>query len=262
MIKSISIDFARPESAVAELLSGWNEIALKVFVLQPAVRPRTEESVQYMYGSILDKIGTPCAFAEDVALGAREQQRTGEIWMDVRYDPNIKDAYRHSANAQPLHTDGSYVEEYPNSTIMVCEANAIDGGETTFIDGSDLVEVLDAEAPELLSLLKSTIVPHARSGDRRDLPIVNISHGHIFLNWNYYCVDTNASPEVMKLRELFHRFLLESPSIGRRTQAVKLSRGDAVIWKDQEILHGRNAFHATKVGDRFLRKCALDVGVW
>src|SRR3546814_11115164 len=81
----------------------------------------------------------PVAGVEDEILGSRDQQRTGEIWMEVRYDPQHPDAYRHSANAQPLHTDGSYIPSFPNATLMACVANAGAGGETTFIDADDLV---------------------------------------------------------------------------------------------------------------------------
>ena len=48
--------------------------------------------------------------------------------MDVRYDSNIKDAYRHSSNPQPLHTDGSYNPDFPNATLMCCISNSASGG--------------------------------------------------------------------------------------------------------------------------------------
>jgi len=43
---------------------------------------------------------------------------------------------------------------------------------------------------------------------------------------------------------------------------IKLAPGDAVVWKDERLLHGRNAFQADKMGERFLWKCAVDVGVF
>ena len=93
--------------------------------------------------------------------------------MEVRYDPKHPDAYRHSANAQPLHTDGSYIPEFPNATLMACVANSGTGGETTFIDGEDVVTALKAEAPELLVQLQGRMLPHARSGDRRDARVID-----------------------------------------------------------------------------------------
>ena len=37
---------------------------------------------------------------------------------------------------------------------------------------------------------------------------------------------------------------------------------NAVTWKDREVLHGRNAFVASAASERFLWKCAVDVGVF
>jgi alpha-ketoglutarate-dependent taurine dioxygenase len=49
--------------------------------------------------------------------------------------------------------------------------------------------------------------------------------------------------------------------IAEKTMAVKLNPGDAVTWKDRRVLHGRNGFQATRESERFLWKCAIDVGV-
>jgi hypothetical protein len=35
-----------------------------------------------------------------------------------------------------------------------------------------------------------------------------------------------------------------------------------VLWKDDELLHGRNGFKATQTSERFIWKCAFDVGVY
>ena len=37
-----------------------------------------------------------------------------------------------------------------------------------------------------------------------------------------------------------------------------MKKGDALVWKDNEVLHGRNGFVASKVSDRFIWKCAAD----
>lgn len=259
MLVTIPLDPEDVRPAVSELLARWREPARKLFVLKAESAP---PDILAFYDPLIAKLGTVCAFAEDVARGGRHEQRTGEVWMDVRFDPRIKDAYRHSANAQPLHTDGSYVSGYPNSTLMACETNAGDGGETTFIDADDLVSILEREAPDLLSELFAVVVPHVRSGDRRDLPILRRERDRIFVNWNYYCVDPNAPTGILDLRERFHGFLRESAGVRAKTIGVKLARGDAVVWKDEELLHGRNAFSADRPGERFLRKCAINVGVW
>lgn len=259
MLRAIPLDPNSPSQAIDALLNFWENADLKVFVLTATSQP---EDVGQFYDRLLPALGTPVPIAEDVRVGDRDHQRTGQIWMEVKYDPQFQNAYRHSSNAQPLHTDGSYVAAYPNATLMACEASAGAGGETTFLDGKRLIETLRAEAPQLLAELSSTILPHARSGDRRDLPAVRLDGDRVLLNWNYYCVDSHARREVVELSKRFQQFLQESAGVRQHTIAVKLARGDAVVWKDEEILHGRNAFHAEKAADRFLWKCAIDVGQW
>lgn len=241
-----------------EIIAAWQSYK----VLHIHISDLYPETVQPYYNQLLPKIGTPYALAEDVTVGDRYQQRTGKVWMEVRFDPQYPDAYRHSANAQPLHTDGSYIADFPNATLMCCVANATQGGETIFLDAEQLVQILEIEAPELLIKLKQTIIPHTRSGDSRNLPILRHQKDGWYVNWNYYCMDTNADPQTIALGESFQQFLLTNSSIKQALVPIKLQPGDAVIWKDDRLLHGRNNFSATLTGERYLWKCAVDVGVF
>jgi alpha-ketoglutarate-dependent taurine dioxygenase len=176
MLWEKSISPATAKSACAELVQAWQDDANKVFVL------RAEsgiENARDFYSEQFPNLGTPVALAEDVEVGDRDHQRTEEIWMQVRFDSRHPDAYRHSANAQPLHTDGSYIPSFPNATLMVCIANAASGGETTFIDGKDVVAALEAEDKPLLDALSSRTLAHARSGDQRDEKVFDIGHDGI-----------------------------------------------------------------------------------
>ena len=72
--------------------------------------------------------------------------------MEVRFDPQIKNAYRHSSSSQPLHTDGSYIKKYTNSTLMCCVKNNT-RNLTTFISGNDLFEILKKNNDLLKNIL-------------------------------------------------------------------------------------------------------------
>ncbi len=145
---------------------------------------------------------------------------------------------------------------------MCCVQNAGEGGETTFIDGEQLVLALETEAPDLLQRLQTVPVLHERSGDRRLQPIIQRQAAEVRLNWNYYCVSAGASTEALRLRQQFFEFLQSSPAVSRTTVGVKLATGDAVTWNDDAVLHGRNSFRASAESERFLWKCAVDVGVF
>jgi alpha-ketoglutarate-dependent taurine dioxygenase len=256
MLWETTLSSADPAPGFADLRDAWKAADNKVFVMRGNGIAQPKE----WYTDHFDQIGTPVPFAEDATAGDRDHQRSGEIWMEVRYDPTIPDAYRHSANPQPLHTDGSYIPDFPNATLMTCIANAGEGGETTFVHGDDVVAALRAEDPDLLQALTAGPMPHARSGDFRSDPVIDLSGDTVLLNWNYYCVDRDAPAEQKALADRFFDFLQSSPMIRAKTIEVKLSPGDAVTWKDREVLHGRNGFIATAASERFLWKCCIDVG--
>lgn len=256
MLWEADITASGPDAALAGLIDAWQAPGNKVFVL----RNSDAADPKQWYSDHFPAIGTPVPFAEDATVSDREQQRTGEVWMEVRFDPTIPDAYRHSAEAQPLHTDGSYIAEFPNATLMTCVANATEGGETTFIEACDVVDALRSENPDLLEALTAARLRHARSGDSRTEYVIDTGSDPVLVNWNYYCVAKDVSAEERETAERFFRFLSCSPTIAARTLAVKLDPGDAVTWKDRQVLHGRNGFVAHAASERFLWKCAIDIG--
>jgi alpha-ketoglutarate-dependent taurine dioxygenase len=259
VLRRVPLDPTDLAGSARRIVEAWRDSL--ILSIRPTA-PVAPEHVRDVYADLLPRMGTPHYLAEDARIESREAQRTGELWFEVRYDPTIKDSYRNSSNAQPLHTDGSYIAAFPNATLMCCVTNAAEGGETVFITAEDLFAALSTEDPALLAALETTNVPHARSGDRRSYPVIRREAGELRLNWNYYCVAADAPPEVQALRERLFAYLRDSPGVRRAITPLKLGPGDAVVWKDERLLHGRNAFEATSVGERFLWKCAVDVGVF
>lgn len=229
--------------------------------------PKPEADIRDFYWRMFERVGKPMAMAEDATVSDRDQQRTGDYWMEVRYDPAVPNAYRHSANAQPLHTDGSYttpesvkIERSDKAVgygFLGCVAMPATGGATTFIDAEDVIAVMRVEAPDLLVALESTDMPHTRSGDRKVAKAIDTTGVEPLVNWNYYCVDPQAGERVQELRERYFAFLQTSPGIERHTERVKLLPGDAVIWKDDYVLHGRDGFDPEGTSARFLWKTSL-----
>jgi alpha-ketoglutarate-dependent taurine dioxygenase len=256
MKETINFEVGNFQGSIERLKEAWSYPANKVFVLK-ADQPI--ENVQKFYEGIFEFLGAPCPIAEDVNLGSRDTQRSGKIWFEVRYDPKHPDAYRHSANAQPLHTDGSYIPDFPTSTLLACVANAGEGGETTFIDSKMLLSIMQREKPNLLDFLLNNKVKHTRSGDTRLDEIIRIEGDDVFVNYNYYCVDKTNNKEIIDAIEEFQDYLLKSPTIKEATIGVKLTPGDSVFWRDNYCLHGRNSFVANQESERFIWKCAIDI---
>lgn len=218
-----------------------------------------EEDMRAYFTDVFALAGEMKALGEDVRVGDRDSQRTGDYWCEVRYDPTFPDAYRHSSNAQPLHTDGSYVPEFPNAGFLGCVSMTPDGGGTIFLDGADLVRIFEQRRPDLLARIASQPVPHKRSGDFRELPVIRNLGAEPLLNWNYYCVDPECTDEIRQLREDLFEFLRDEPMIADALIEVKLAPGDAVLWKDDRVLHGRHGFNAERESERFLWKTCAEI---
>lgn len=257
MLRQLNVDRSATPDAIAKFVAeNWADSKV-IHVVRPY--EGSPDELRKFYNSVLEHAGTPVNIGEDATVGDRGHQRTGLRWMEIRYDPAIEDAYRHSANAQPLHTDGSYIPEFPDAALIYCQSSASNGGATVFLDSSDLLSILRSDDPDLLEALRSTIVPHARSGDRRVSHIVEGEGDNVRLHWNYYCVDQDADDAAKAVRQRFFNFLQTNEKIQQKLVAVMLKPGDCVFWKDYETLHGRNSFDPKVKSERFLWKSAVHI---
>jgi alpha-ketoglutarate-dependent taurine dioxygenase len=221
--------------------------------------PFEGEKLHTFYDEVTRNVGNCLELGETVGSIA-----VGERWTYVCYDPTIENAYRSSANAQPLHTDGAYQLESPDATCMYCISNTSIGGETVFIPGEQLIKILRDENPELLDLLCTTPVCFSRTfvngENKKERRIIEQDEqGNITLTWNYYRVDPDSSSEIKKMCESFHQYLQQNIMGTDKLMALHLEPGEAVLWLDEKLLHGRNSFVAHKYGDRNLAKTCLKI---
>lgn len=219
------------------------------------VLDRQPQDTRAYYDEVVELVGRPMEAGEDYVDG----QPTGSRWSEIRYNSSVPDdvAFRHSKNAQPLHTDASYVSSPPQVMWFYCENAAPSGGETIFVSGRELVDELGANQPALLTLLTAQEVTYEKAGDGRTRPIIEIARDQtVDLNFNYYCALGSQSREGLDLNEVFFHYLQEE--LPRELILdIGLRPGDAVAWWDHRVLHGRNAFEATRTGDRSIWKTGL-----
>ncbi len=256
MINVFKLKKSLDQETVDSIVNAWALDENKVFHLKSNI---SSDQVRSFYESVGKKIGKLHHLAEDVRHGDRDNQRTNEIWMEVRFDSKFPDAYRHSSNPQPFHTDGSYIRNYPNSTLMCCVANSEVGGETIFLKAKEIVKILETKDKKLLEFLLTNEILHERSGDSTNRKIIEMNNGHYKINFNYHCVSKKNSQISLDYVDQFFKFINTSKDVKEKTQAVKLNVGDAVFWKDSDVLHGRNGFVATKDSERFIWKCAIEI---
>ena len=219
--------------------------------------PFEGDVLHQFYDEVTQHVGQCLDLGETAA-----SMSVGERWTYVCYDPNIPDAYRSSANAQPLHTDGSYQIESPDATCMYCINNASQGGETVFITGEKLIDTLKTERPELFHQLCTIPVCFSRKfingeNSKTRRIIEKDAQGGIKLTWNYYRVDPESSLVVKQMCEAFHHYLQTYIMGSDKLQSLHLKPGEAVLWLDEKVLHGRNSFVASLFGDRNLAKTCI-----
>lgn len=215
-----------------------------------------QSDLRRYFDQFVEALGTPVDIAEDYATGGKP---TGERWSEICYRSDVPDdvAFRHSKNAQPLHTDESYVSSPAGIMLFYCDNAAPAGGETVFISGHRLVDVLRSQEPALLEQLQSTKVRYMKAGDFKFRPILLINDdGSVDLNFNYYCADPEQSPEALELNQRFFDFL-QTDLPADAVMPVGLKRGEAVAWRDSLVLHGRNSFTAVETGDRLIWKTGV-----
>ena len=243
--------------------AGLGRDALRALVGE-AVGPA---QVVHVTGARPERSMDPLAFWLGVgeALGPNagliEDSMSGELtsaahWMDVRFEPDRSDSYRHHKVGQPLHTDGAYVAkaEARELGLFYLERQAEAGGESLFVDAATVAAAAAARDPALLAALTSVPVRFGKgAGPDRVSPILREEEGRLKINWNYFRVRAGQGEAVAGLRERFAAFLDDLVQRGE-ARAFRLQPGEAVFFLDEQVLHGRKAFAAERSGDRVLWK--------
>lgn len=229
-----NIKSALANTKVVQLLSAPPEIDMKQF-----------------FEGLADSIGNYYDVNEDLETGGIQEGR----WIDITYDPNVPNRYRSSNTRQPLHTDASYYPIDNNIQYFYCASHAYLGGATTFIDTKLIVESLLIDGREdLLNRLQQTPVHFSKFVRNKTKPILMKDGDDWRVNFNYYCLDKNISPEVKALADEFFEFLETRIQNAGLFTPVNLQKREAVFFHDEKVMHGRNAFFARTPAERSLIK--------
>ena len=175
-------------------------------------------------------------------------------WMDVRFDPDRMDTYRHANVGQPLHTDGAYGGASQDIGLFYLQRQASQGGESLLADAADIARRAAALDPDLRRRLFETEVKFGKGRVGCALPILREVEGRLKINWNWFRVLEDQGEAVAALREDFRLFLEDMVERDEAVVAIRLNAGDAVFFRDDEVLHGRRAYAAKVSGDRLLWK--------
>jgi gamma-butyrobetaine dioxygenase len=167
-----------------------------------------------------------------------------------------------------LHTDNPYRDPVPTLQILHAIEAAAAGGESQFADGFAHAAALRAAAPERFEALARTPVGFAYAGAGGERYFVRAP-----------VIETSVADEIVGVRVNHRALLTPAPSVAepwydayldfyRRLHAPaarlerRLAPGDAVIFDNRRVLHGRSPYRPTGAGGngrRWLQGCYADV---
>ncbi|XP_014674258.1 PREDICTED: probable gamma-butyrobetaine dioxygenase [Priapulus caudatus] len=191
--------------------------------------------------------------------------------FQVRNSPNpINAAY--STAELPLHTDLVYYESPPGLQLLHCIScnDNIIGGESTFRDGFHAAEELRQLYPDDFSTLVRMAATFQKIHYERERPVhMRYYRPHIVINSLGCITAINWSPpfegplkipasEIDAYYMAYTKFAKLIEDSPRKIQ-FRLKPGDAVVFNNRRILHGRREFKLCEDTDRFLEGCYINI---
>lgn len=169
-----------------------------------------------------------------------------------------------TAQALEPHTDNPYRDPAPTLQLLHCLKNAGEGGATFFLDGFALAESFREAYPDDFATLAGHAVPFAfaaASGERYDArtPVLRVAvdgrlTGIRFNHRALQAVDFEAA-QTARWYEAYVEFAAAAGATARHF-SLDMQPGDIVIFDNERILHGRDAFSGN--ADRLLTGCYAD----
>jgi len=182
---------------------------------------------------------------------------TMKYWSNVKYEygSDEKQFWR-SSNHQNLHTDNTFAskEHYANLTELVCLKAVEYSGNTTIISNEKLIDLIkfvdENNNTKIFENIYNKKINFSLDNTRqinKPILIYNSEKNRYIFNFNYYpAIRANNNQTDFELINLLHLFLEEKIMHSNLMDEVKLNRGDAIIFNDELVLHGRRSFIGTR----------------
>ena len=184
-------------------------------------------------------------------------------FFDVRVESNPTNLAFTSATLGG-HTDNPYRHPVPTLQLLHVLDNNVDGGDSTLVDGFCVADAFRKEAPDQFEILASTLVTFRFSSEDAELShestiIQTNPRGEVVgIRFNNRSMQTvSVAPDKMTaFYAAYHTFahMLEEE---RFKITFKLGAGDAMLFDNQRVLHGRIGY--TSSGQRHLQGCYADI---
>jgi hypothetical protein len=222
----------------------------------------SDNDIIKFYENLNSKIGQ----LVPIDLDDETYKPNNNFWTNVRYDYSSDEKqFWRSSNHQNLHTDNSfaYSNYYANLTQLVCLKPVEYSGNTTLISNSTIIELIKFVDEKLDTklfdkILNKFIYFSCESNFQIKKPILvfNSEKNKYIFNFNYFPAKRGKNTEQdCKIIEELNFFLEEKITHSNLMCEFKLNKGDALIFNDELVMHGRRSF----IGTRHYIKCGINI---
>lgn len=190
--------------------------------------------------------------------------------FDIVVEPDVWELSQSGLALDP-HTDDPYRYTPSGCSFLHCIEGANNGGDSLLVDGFAIAEDLRDEDPDAFDLLSEISVPFVRhrtetvdQGEDVHLlayaPIISLDRDHQVCGIRFHersMAPLDIEPSLMgRYYEAFITFtkMVNDPS---RAVQLRLQPGQAIVYDNQRVLHGRSAF-SLEGGRRHLRLATID----
>lgn len=231
------------------------------------------ESVSRWGAAIIEGVPGETAGTEALAalFGRIRETDFGRLF-DIIVEPDVWTLSQSGLALDP-HTDDPYRYAPSGTSILHCVERSMSGGESLLVDGFGIAADLYEEEPDIFDLLANVSIPFIRyrdesvdQGDDVHLlahgPIISLDRDHEVAGIRFHersMAPLDIDPAIMgDYYEALIRFATEAKNPVRAVQFA-LQPGQAIVYDNQRVLHGRTAIGDDGSGGRrHLRLCTID----
>lgn len=217
-----------------------------------------------------NKLNVLIGIVRKLDVGKYTDNQSDDIWVDVKYDYTSKNDKPWLSNTHLImHTDNtlSDVSNYANLTELVCLQPSEFSGHTTLINNKLLVKLIkyvdkyenNNLFQKILDLQVNFSSISKKETRRKIVEIVEVDESNDESNEYIFCFNSvqglkaNNDDNQKSIITEFGKFLQEKIMISNLMDEIKLERGDALIFNDEKIMHGRRSV----IGARHYKKCHI-----
>jgi len=199
------------------------------------------------------------------SFGPMVETEVGKVFEIVVQPEDMSKSVANLTRELMPHTDDSYRETFPGIVFFHCLSGAEDrSGQSIFVDGFQIAEVLRQQTPEAFDLLTRYPVPFRKhAGDAVDMearrPLINAEYDGrvtgICIN-NLFAAPLDLPEAIVEPYYRAYRKLMQIYTDRKYWLTAGLRSGDLVLFDNHRLLHGRTAISSQNLC-RHIRYCSV-----